>query len=268
MLITPLVILAAVAVTSALSGVLGMGGGILLMGVCTLLLPAAAAMVVHGTAQLAANGSRAIMHRRHIVWSVLGPYTLGSLLGVAGFAALGVVTETWIIHLALGSLPFLTQAVKRGPRLSIERRSHSILCGILVTGIQLLAGASGPILDMFYLETRLTRHEVVATKALTQSLGHAIKLLYYGSLMRLGVVTTNDDLAALSAHLSPTTPIASAIFGVLVIAVVAIAGTAIGSRVLDRMSDDKFRRLSQRVVLAIGTIYLVQGIVGCAERFF
>lgn len=60
-----------VGVTSSLSGVLGMGGGLLLMGALSWLFPVGPAMVVHGLAQLAANGSRTILHLPHVSWKIL-----------------------------------------------------------------------------------------------------------------------------------------------------------------------------------------------------
>ena len=44
---------------------------------------------------------------------------------------------------------------------------------------QLIAGASGPILDVFYNGSSLNRREIVATKAFTQAMGHLIKLAFY-----------------------------------------------------------------------------------------
>ena len=44
--------------------------------------------------------------------------------------------------------------------------------GVVVSATQLLAGASGPLLDVFYLNTPLNRYQVIASKAITQTLGH------------------------------------------------------------------------------------------------
>ena len=52
-----------------------------------------------------------------------------------------------------------------------------------MTAAQLFAGASGPLLDFFYLHARLDRYQVVANKALTQTIGHMLKLVYYGGVM-------------------------------------------------------------------------------------
>ena len=53
-----LIILAAFG-TAFLSGIFGMAGGLLLMGILAFLLPVSAAFVTHGILQLVANGWRA-----------------------------------------------------------------------------------------------------------------------------------------------------------------------------------------------------------------
>jgi uncharacterized membrane protein YfcA len=45
--------------TSFLSGLFGMAGGMVLMGLLLLLMPVPAAMVLHGITQVASNGARA-----------------------------------------------------------------------------------------------------------------------------------------------------------------------------------------------------------------
>ena len=60
------IIVATVFVTSLISGVIGMAGGMILMAVLVSLLSVPAAMVVHGAVQATANGSRAYFLRQHI----------------------------------------------------------------------------------------------------------------------------------------------------------------------------------------------------------
>ncbi len=57
-------------VTSFISGILGMAGGMIFMGVLLALLTVPQAMVLHGVTQLAANGWRAILWRTSIDWRV------------------------------------------------------------------------------------------------------------------------------------------------------------------------------------------------------
>lgn len=66
---TPLVLAgfaALVVATSILSGIFGMAGGVILIGVLLSFMPVPAAMALHGATQIAANLSRAFMWRRHI----------------------------------------------------------------------------------------------------------------------------------------------------------------------------------------------------------
>ncbi len=62
--------------TSMLSGIFGMAGGLVLMWFLLLAFPAASAMAVHGAIQLTANGSRAWLSRRCIVWRTVALMTL------------------------------------------------------------------------------------------------------------------------------------------------------------------------------------------------
>src|SRR5215831_1865690 len=78
-------------VTSFISGILGMAGGMILMGILLATLPLPAAMMLHGISQLAANGWRAMMLRRQVDWRVVRGYAVGAALALGAFAATRVV---------------------------------------------------------------------------------------------------------------------------------------------------------------------------------
>ncbi len=82
---------------------------------------------------------------------------------------------------------------------------------------------------------RLDRYQIVANKALTQTIGHLLKLVYYGGV--IGV--TGDGVDPL-------------FLGLAVLA--AVLGTRAGTRLLDRVGDGEFRRVSRYVILAIGAV--------------
>ncbi len=52
--------------TSFLSGIFGMAGGMILMGILLAMMPLAAAMVLHGVTQMASNSWRAWVWRTHM----------------------------------------------------------------------------------------------------------------------------------------------------------------------------------------------------------
>jgi len=233
-------ILASVFVTAVLSGILGMAGGMILMAILVATLSVASAMMLHGAVQAVSNGSRAWFLRPYVQWRILPPYLLGASIAVGGFAALRLVPDPAVVLMLVGAMPWFARATPRLNRLDIDRPATAVACGLVVTVAQLLAGASGPLLDMFYLNSRLNRHQVVATKAITQTVGHLLKLVYYGAL-----VTAVDSLPA---------------WLYLLAILAAIAGTRVGTRLLDKVADEQFRRVSGWLILALGAACVLEGL--------
>ncbi len=233
-------VLLAAFVTATVSGVLGMAGGLLLMGALLLVLPAATAFVAHGLLQLVSNGWRAVLHRRHVSWRILGWYAVGSLTAAAQLTAVRYVPSTPLTYLFLGLVPLLVWLPKGVLRLDASRPAHAVAAGLAVTSVNLVAGVAGPLLDVFFVRTSLGRHAVVATKAATQVLSHTAKVVLYGGPLLSG---RGADLPVL----------------VLVLAVpLSMLGTVVGGRLLDRLSDASFRSATRWVVSAVGVTYLVQ----------
>lgn len=238
---TGALIAAAAFATAMLSGVFGMAGGLLLMGVLAWLLPVSAAFVVHGLLQLVANGWRALLHRRHIAWPIIGNYALASAAAAAVIAALSFVPSRPLLFLLLGLVPLLVWLPKGWLQLDASKRSHALTSGFLVTLVNLTAGVAGPLLDIFFVRTALTRHQIVATKAATQVFSHAAKIAVFGLPL----------LGAGGAGFPPWWVFALAI-------PLSMLGTAAGGLVLDRISDVDFKRWTAWIVTAIGAFYLVQ----------
>ena len=235
-------VLLAAFVTATVSGVLGMAGGLLLMGALLLVLPATTAFVVHGLLQLVSNGWRGWLHRRHVRWRTVGWYAVGSVLAAAAVAAVSYAPSTPLTYLFLGLVPALVWLPEGVLRLDASRPPHAVAAGLAVTAVNLLAGVAGPLLDVFFVRADLGRHAVVATKAATQVLSHAAKVVLYGGPL-LGGGSTGGGLPV----------------GVLLLAVpLSMLGTAAGGRLLDRMSDASFRSATRWVVSGIGLTYLVQ----------
>ena len=230
----------AVFATSVLSGILGMAGGMVLMAILVSTLGVAGAMMLHGAAQTTANGSRAWFLRRHIQWQLFPPYLLGAGGALVLFIWLTLVPDPSVVLILVGLFPWLARFSKRFGGLDITHPPTAVVCGFSVTCAQLLAGASGPLLDTFYVKAPLARHAIVASKAITQTLGHILKIIYYGLIIN---VATQLPLWW---------------FGMVVLA--AIVGTRVGTRLLDRWNDASFRRYSQAVILALASACIVQGV--------
>jgi uncharacterized protein len=229
-------------VTSFVSGILGMAGGMILMGVLLAIMPVPAAMMLHGITQLASNAWRAFMWRQTVDWRVFRQYLYGALAALGFFAVLQLVVSKPIALIVMGFTPFITLALPESLHLNVERRGHSFACGVVCSALSLTAGVSGPILDVFFVRSRMGRHAVIATKAMTQSASHLLKIGYFG-----GVVAVEGGAVA---------PWLGAMMVVL-----AIVGTTLSRRVLEKMNDASFRFWTRWTVMSLGAFYLVSGVI-------
>ncbi len=151
--------------TSFISGILGMAGGMILMGILLALLPLPAAMMLHGITQLASNGWRALLWRNAVEWRVFRGYVVGALASLALFIVVQLVVSKPVALIILGLTPFAALALPEKLHLNVERRGHSTGCGVICTVLSLMSGVSGPILDIFFVRSGMGRHSVVATSA-------------------------------------------------------------------------------------------------------
>jgi len=238
---TNLLLLIVVLLTATVSGVFGMAGGLMLMGALTLAMPVSAAMVSHGVVQFVSNGWRAVLHRKHINWRIILMYGVGSAIA-AGLLALVTYspTKAWV-YLMLGLVPGLAWIPKSLFHLDAAKTHHAVACGLSVTGLNVIAGVSGPLLDVFFVRTTLTRHQIVATKAATQAFSHTVKMIFYGAPL-IGAATTGLPPWWFFAVAAP----------------LAMIGAWLGGMVLDRMSDVNFLKWTRWIVTGLGVIYLIQ----------
>jgi hypothetical protein len=153
-------------------------------------------------------------------------------------------------------MPFAARLLPRAHAPDIRGKGAPMLVGALVMALHVLAGVSGAVLDMFFLGRDLDRRLVVATKAMTQSLGHAIKFVYFTFV---AVTPLPMEPATISRALEVPVWVYAMAAGL------AICGTTLARPVLHRFSNEAFQLWSRRLVLGIGTIYLVQGGVALAQ---
>ncbi len=227
--------------TALLSGIFGMAGGLVLMGALALIMPVSAAFVTHGILQLVANGWRAVLHRQHIAWSVLGSFLVAAVIAAGLVAVLTIVPSKPVLFLLLGLVPFTVWVPKAWLNLDAAKPLHALVFGTLTSVLNLTAGVAGPLLDILFVRTGLTRHQIVATKTAIQSLNHVAKIAVFG--------------AVLLSRQSGVLP-AWWVFAIAVLA--SMLGTAVGGHVLDRMSDVGFKRWTAWIVTGIGLLYLIK----------
>lgn len=240
--IAAVIILATTLVTSFVSGIFGMAGGLILMAVLVALVSVAMAMIIHGGIQMFANGYRAFLLRKAIDWRVFGYYCIGAVAGITALFFISWTPDKRALYLLLGLTPMLVWLPKERLHLDIKRREHAIIAGFGVQGLNTLAGVAGPMLDLFFVRADMTRQQIVATKSVTQALSHLVKIGFWS----VPVVTAAGWVA-----LPPWWLFAAAI-------PLSMLGTRLGKRVLERMNDVDFRKWMKGLVTAIGAVLLLR----------
>jgi len=230
-------------VTSFVSGILGMAGGMILMGILLALMPVPAAMMLHGVSQLASNGWRAMLWRKEVVWRIFRGYALGALISMILFILFAVVVSKPVALIVMGLTPFIALALPEKLHLNVERPGHPFACGAICSALSLTAGVSGPILDVFFVRSLMGRHAVVATKAMTQSFSHILKIIYFGVIVAAERHGTVDPW-----------------IGEMMV-VLAFTGTSLAAPVLKRMNDKSFRQWTRWTVMTLGLFYLASGVM-------
>lgn len=231
----------AVIVTSVISGIFGMAGGLILMLILAQFLAVPAAMVLHGITQFFSNGWRAWLWRGWIDWRIVGLYVLGAAPAIALPFLIAYVPDKATMLILLGAVPYAALALPEAAKLDASHTGHAVLCGFLVAGTQLLAGVAGPLLDVFFVRSvTMDRRAVVATKATTQAVSHTLKIGYYGLLISESSAVSWDIYAAAIAA--------------------ALIGTTLAGPILEKLSNTQFRKWTRIIVLVVGTISIVEGL--------
>src|SRR5258708_34941600 len=112
------------------------------------------------------------MLSREVDWRVCRGYAIGAILALGLFALMKLVVGKPVALIAMGLTPFIALALPERLHLNVERRGQSFACGVICSALSLTSGVSGPILDVFFVRSKMTRQKVVASKAMTQSFSH------------------------------------------------------------------------------------------------
>ena len=221
---------ATIVFSSFLSGVFGMAGGMILLGVLLNYFDVATGMILFSIIQFFANGWRALQWRHYVLWPIFAWYLARRVHLLRAH-----VDDRFRAGQGAGLSCARTDAVRGGGasrRHSPEHRMArgALLTGVVTTVVQILAGVGGMFLDIFFQKSMLDRKTTNATKAVRSP----------------SVTWCARSTSARSR--------ASAIFrsGALAPAIVlAIAGTSLAPFVIERMTDHGFRQWTRAIIFAI-----------------
>jgi hypothetical protein len=217
-----------------------MVGGMVLLWLLIAILPATTAIAIQGVIQLVANCARAFFSRAWIDWRIVAFATLGLGVAVSLLALVQYTPTAPVISICVGLLPVLVWIPMRWLKLDASHALQAALCGFLSGGLNVGVGVAGPIVDIFFIRTRMDRRQIIATKAVLQVISHLAKIIYYSA-----------SLLALT-HREITYVTLSAPFAVL--------GSMLGHFMLLRLTNEGFREGTRWLVTLVGVLYFVQGL--------
>ena len=165
-------------ITSFISAIIGLGGGVILLGIFAIFLDPIAIIPVHGVVQAASNAGRLITLLGRVHTPVLLPFVLGSGIG----ATLGGFTFTQInpefVQLFVGIFIILT-VLKWFPKI---RTKHLAFIGIISSFLTILVGGAGSFAAAVVNSIKLEKLSHIATLASMLLIQHFLKIVVFGFL--------------------------------------------------------------------------------------
>ena len=223
-----IVLAIAALLTSMVSAIIGMAGGIMLLATMFCFMSHADSIPTHAAVQIASNGTRILAFVRNIDYGALGRFALGALPG----AAIGMLL-LWLLGPPEQSEPYLKALVGAFilaatylPKARAEETPratswHFPVIGLLAGAAALTVGAIGPLIAPIFARCGFVKQRLIATKATCQLTIHVLKIPAFIWLRDL-------DLGRLGLL-------------ALVMILMVIPGTLLGKRVVKDVSERHFK---------------------------
>jgi uncharacterized membrane protein YfcA len=235
-----LLLLAAGLVASMVAAVAGFGGAAVLLPVLVLVVGPRNAIPVLTIAQLIGNGSRVALNWDEIERPIVGWFAIGAvpaaLLGGLLFAAAPLDALVRLIGLfLLASVAW--RHLRPRPSGLLGPRTFTLI-GAVFAFASALIGSVGPVMAPFFLRAGLVKGAYIGTEAAATVVMHVTKLVAYGmaALLSTAVVAVG-----------------------LVMAPAMVAGSWIGKRIVDRLSERVFVAMVEIALVVTGLAFLVLG---------
>jgi len=164
--------------SSIISGISGLGGGILLLAFMTPLFAPNILIPLHGTVMLFSNISRVYVSYKNVNSRIIALFTIGALLGAFAGApfTVSLPKDTFRFILALAIL-FMTWL----PKIKKDFRfpGQFLIVGALAAFLSLFIGAIGPFTAPFFLREKLGNDGFVANRTASNIPVHLFKVGVY-----------------------------------------------------------------------------------------
>jgi uncharacterized membrane protein YfcA len=236
-------------ITSAISGMLGMAGGMLLLATMFCFLTHAETIPTHATVQLVSNSTRLVAFARNIAWPTVGRFVAGATPGAAlgalvyYFWGTPAASEPYLKSLVGTYILIVTFLPKPKKRNGAAGHREFLFIGFVAGAAALTVGAVGPLIAPVFARCGFAKEPLVATKAVCQAILHVVKLPVFIIAGAAGKFASFDfgQLGLL----------------IVLMSVMVIPGTLIGKRMLKSISEQRFLSLYRMALVAAGGKVLI-----------
>lgn len=230
---------------STVGAVTGFGFAAILLPVLAMCIGEQAAVPVLTVAQIVGNGSRAWFNRTEIRWSAVRWYTIGGVPAAFLGALLFATMTPSVIAIVMGASLLVALAWRRwgagrtargadaaGVRI---REPQLVPVGVVTGALSALVGGAGPIAGPFFLAVGLVKGAYIGSEAVAALGVHLAKVAAYS-----GTGTLTGSGIVLGLSVSP----------------LVIAGSWIGKRIVNQLSQSRFIVLVE-CALAIAALLML-----------
>ncbi|MCW3834438.1 TSUP family transporter [Sphingomonas canadensis] len=232
-----LILGAASLAASAISACFSVGGGYVLFGALTWIMPLPTAIAMQSVLSFGSLVSRTHAFWAEIDWTIVRNFTAGTLVGVGAGLWLFARTPERVLAVLLGLLLFV---LAWAPAIRWRGRAGASYFGVGIAHavVSTLFGL-GAILQPVLLRSSLARTAIVGT--------FATCIILLETIRTLGYAATGFSYAAWWPE-------------ILVATVTGLAGTYLGKRMVPVISEDHFRFVMRLFITLLGLRFVQKGL--------
>lgn len=214
------------------------GGALLLIPSASFFIPIKALIPALSLASILSSIQRLYLYRQNLRFDaliyILPGLMLGSLMGTYLFSKISL---PWVsIVIALFLFHHVWRSFRTPDKKSFPMKNWYFLPAASVTAfLSSIAGATGPVMNPFYLNAGITKEDMIGTKSVATFFMQVFKLIGYYAFANLGQENLHYGFA---------------------IGFGAIIGNYIGKRFLSQMKDQTFKTIVNLFIL-IGALGLL-----------
>ena len=236
-------------ITSSISAVIGMGGGIILLAIMAIIIPEGYMVIaLHGAIQMFSNGTRTFIFRNHLKKQLLWEFLQGAIIGLSlSTIIIYAITQYYDVSSAsqikfeflkpIIGIYIIWNLYLKGPKKKKKNKLFRIVG--LIGGISsVFIGAAGPLIAPFFLKDSLHKKNIIANKAACQLISHFGKIPIFIYLFDVNYVNEYNVLI----------PLAISVY----------IGTNIGKKLLEFIPEKIFK-IVFKICLTIISIRLIIG---------